>query len=142
MRWLVIVGLALGNGAFAQTDPAPAAAHEEPKAGPSAETAPPPAPAEATDVTAAPSGTSALRMVSYPVFGLGIVSAAVGIYFGAAAQQAKDAIMMDLTNPSISQQSLYDRDQTRIGQAQAANALLITAGILAAAAVVMFILGG
>jgi hypothetical protein len=108
--------------------------------------APPPsdsAPAAATEVSgSAPSSTSALRTVSYPVFGLGIISAAVGIYFGASASAAKSAIMMDQMAGTMTQQMLYDRDQTRIGQAQAANGLLITAGILAVAAVIMFVVGG
>jgi hypothetical protein len=126
----------------AEAKPAPAPAVDPAKqAGPSPDTAPPPAPAEVTETTA-PKGNSALRTVSYPVFGLGIVAAAVGIYFGASAQSARSSILMDQMNMTATQQMLYDRDQTRIGQAQAANALLISAGVLAAAAIVMFILGG
>lgn len=127
--------------------PAPAPEPEKPAAvaaAPSATAASAqPAPAAAVEVSETPkSSSSALRTVSYPVFGLGVVAAAVGIYFGASANAARTSILADQMAGTMTAQMLYDRDQTRIGQATAANALFITAGVLAVAAIVMFIAGG
>jgi tetratricopeptide (TPR) repeat protein len=130
--------------------PAPAPAPEPEKPAAVAAAAPAataataePAPAAAVEVSETPkSSGSALRTVSYPVFGVGVVAAAVGIYFGASASSARTSILADQMAATMTAQMLYDRDQARIGQATAANALFITAGVLAVAAIVMFIAGG
>jgi hypothetical protein len=141
MRWFVLAAMCMSAASYAQK---PAAEPEKPPAPAAA------APAPGTAETAAPSATTEapkttramLRTVSYPVFGLGVVAAAVGAYFGGAASAARTSILADQATGTATAQMLFDRDQARIGQARAANALFITAGILAVAAIVLFVLGG
>ena len=136
---------------------APAAVAEAAKPAPAAKPADKPVVAEETKLTPseektsavdaavtdeAPKKSSTLRNVSYAVLGAGLISAGVGVYFGVSSEGAKSAIRMDQMSGNFSQQALFDRDQARISQAQIANALFITAGIVAAIGVVMFILGG
>lgn len=89
-----------------------------------------------------PKSGSMLRPVSYALLGAGIISAGVGVYFGATSAGARSQILMDQMAGTFTQQQLFDRDQARIGQAQIANALFITAAVLAAVGVVLFVLGG
>ncbi len=98
--------------------------------------------ADATVTDEAPKSGSILRPVSYAVLGAALIAAGVGVYFGATSESAKSSIRMDYMSMSFSPQALYDRDQARIGQAQIANGMFITAAVAAAIGVVLFVLGG
>lgn len=98
--------------------------------------------ADAVVADEAPKSGSILRPVSYAVLGAALIAAGVGVYFGATSESAKSSIRMDYMSMSFSPQALYDRDQARIGQAQIANGMFITAAVAAAIGVVLFVLGG
>ena len=83
-----------------------------------------------------------LRPVSYAVLGAAVIAAGVGVYFGAASMDARSQILADQMAGNVSQQQMYDRDQSRLGQARLANGLFISAAVVAVIGVVMFILGG
>lgn len=89
-----------------------------------------------------PKSGSMLRPVSYAVLGAAILTAGVGVYFGASSAGARSQILVDKMSMTVSQQALYDRDQAAIGQAKVANGLFITAAIVAVIGVVMFVFGG
>ena len=97
---------------------------------------------EATVTEDSGKGGSVLRPVSYAVLGAAIIAAGVGVYFGATSEGAKSSIRMDQMSMTFTAQQLYDRDQARIGQAQVANGMFITAAVAAVIGVVLFVLGG
>lgn len=149
----------LGSPVRPQHAVAPAVVAEAPKPSPKAEAAPvaaapvrdaepvltPREDGEKTDAAVtdeSPKSGSMLRPVSYVLLGAGVISAGIGVYFGATSMGARSQILMDSMAMTFTQQQLYDRDQARIGQAQIANALFITAAALAVVGVVLFVLGG
>jgi hypothetical protein len=120
-------------------EPAPAAAPKKEPVASLTPAASEPAPAVTEE---APKQGSMLRPVSLVILGAAAVAAAVGIYFGATSAGAGNQIRLDQMAGTFSNVELYDRDQSRIGQARIANGLFIGAGVAALAAVLMFVLGG
>jgi hypothetical protein len=102
---------------------------------------PTPAPAYVAEDTA-PKAASTARIASYPLIAAAAIITGIGIYFGALSASEKSQILSDQMAGMTSNSDLYNRDQSRIGQAQAANGLFITAGVLAVVAVILFIVGG
>jgi len=113
---------------------------------------PPPAPAPAaavttTDAPAPAKSGGVLRTVSYVVFAAALVAGGTGGYFGWAsgdafgrvsrATQGADGVII-----SISERDAYALNAQGAQNAPIANSLYIGAGVLAAAALVLFLVGG
>jgi hypothetical protein len=127
----------------AQSPAAPAPDAQAPKQEEPAKLTPAPKAAEApkaVEATEEPKKGTGMRAASYAFIGVSLVTAAVGVYFGASASSSASSIMMDQMNGGFTQQQLYDRDQARIVSAKVANGLFIAAAVIAALGIVLFTL--
>lgn len=87
-------------------------------------------------------GPSAVRVTGFVLLGVGVVAAGTGVAFGVMSNAAATNIKSQLDSGSYDQAALYQQDQQRITQSAVANGLLIGGGVVAAAGLVMAIVGG